>query len=121
MFQISVHTFTNLSNLVVQKLSLLVTEAYKDAHQKSVEVSTSAIIRVSIFPISCFLVRYMLVCPRHAGHERKNEQSGSELRNARRDATGFRRQSQVIRDDGFNMAFQFCEQDLTVNLISSHF
>ncbi|KAG6436518.1 hypothetical protein SASPL_101419 [Salvia splendens] len=32
-----IHIFPKHSTLIVQKLSLLVTEAYKDAHQKSVE------------------------------------------------------------------------------------
>lgn len=95
----------------MQKLSLLVTEAYKDAHQKSVEVRDAQSDPIVIsFLASCSIVRekYVLFIRFfRVGHEREDGQSSSELRNARRNASGFRRQPQV-RSDGmmdFHISF----------------
>lgn len=64
----------------MQKLSLLVTEAYKDAHQKSVLVKL-----VILFwgPLLCYLIDTNIgVVFRLSGHEGENEQSCPKFRNA---------------------------------------
>lgn len=78
----------NTNICVFQKLSLLITEAYKDAHQKSVQVKTYIVKRKNKHPFAFVAIElkktcYCFFC--FLGHEGKNEWSCSELRSAGRD------------------------------------
>lgn len=64
----------------VQKLSLLVTEAYKDAHQKSVQVRISYTESRTLFHLSHRIEVLAILI--FSGHEGEDEWSCSELGNA---------------------------------------
>jgi hypothetical protein len=72
--------------LFLQKLSLLVTEAYKDAHQKSVKVRERERLLVKNLVIAITFLGPAIIQFFHifSGNEGENEQSCPELRNATR-------------------------------------
>lgn len=69
---------------LLQKLSQLVTEAYKDAHAKSVVVRQSQTIYYHGTKVFDSLHLFLLKFVNFIGYERKNERSCAELRYATR-------------------------------------